>query len=107
MGDDIWKSLYEFPVYEAPWELGDGEMIREVLRMIGAEGSDIHIRKISDPIKHQLTHRNIFARFVHVEVRGREFNAEEKWEKVAFGELGKYPLPRLIDRYFLSLQLNK
>lgn len=105
-GDDIWKSLYEFPMYESAREMSEGEMLRELISLPELEALDAvdySIYKISDQIKHVLTHRNIFARFVHVVVQKGVLDMPEDWVKVSVNDMGKYPLPRLIDRYIKSL----
>ncbi len=57
------------------------------------------IHHISEPVKHQLTHQLITARFVHVEITEKGFRAPVGWERVPPEKVGEYPLPRLIDRY--------
>jgi len=61
--------------------------------------STFSIQYISEPVKHQLSHQLITARFVHVRLHARAFTPPEDWEKVRPAEVGEYPLPRLIDRY--------
>lgn len=105
-GDDIWKSLFEFPMFESAKEMSDGELLRELISLPELEGLDgvaYSIHKISDQIKHVLTHRNIFARFVHVEVQKGVLDVPGDWVKVPIQDIDNYPLPRLIDRY-ISIQ---
>ena len=98
-GDDIWKSLYEYPMLEVEAEMDDDVLLERMLQFSGIEGRDLHLRKISGSIKHQLTHRTIFARFVHVDLNGAEFIGQKDWIKIKLGSIGDFPLPRLIDRY--------
>lgn len=98
-GDDIWKSLYEYPMLEVEAELDDDVLFERMLQFSGLEGFKLELRKISGSIRHQLTHRTIFAKFVHVEVNSKGFDAPGDWVKIREGDIGEYPLPRLIDRY--------
>ncbi len=98
-GKDIWKSLYEFPVLESPTLLTDEEIIPSLISFLNIKSDDVLIRSISDPVKHQLTHRTIIARFIHIELTSSEFKVPADWLKIPKETIGNYPLPRLIDRY--------
>ncbi len=98
-GDDIWKSLYEFPMFEAGIAMTEDALMDEVAQQLGMDGKNIHFQKISDSVKHQLTHRTIYARFIHVKLKTTNFNKQDDWIKIPVGEIDNYPLSRLIDRY--------
>lgn len=98
-GKDIWKSLYEFPMFESSSQLSDEEIVLSIIGLLGIKNDDIHFHSISDPIKHQLTHRTIMARFIHVEPSSSDFSCPADWMKIPKASIGDYPLPRLIDRY--------
>lgn len=68
--NDVWKSLYEFPLIEADRLLDVEELLGNQQFLELTQGiEDIHIRSLSHPVKHILTHRQIFARFITIEVR--------------------------------------
>ncbi len=98
-GEDIWKSLYEFPMLEVEAEMEDTVLLERILQFSGLEGKELHVKRISGSIKHQLTHRTIFARFVHVDIGSTNYDAPEEWLKIPETDIGDYPVPRLIDRY--------
>lgn len=89
---DIWKSLYHFPVVESDLPL-DHEGLEEPIIV------NAGIRKISDPIRHQLTHRTIIARFIHVEPLEWPRPLPGGWIKISLEQLDDFPVPRLINRY--------
>ena len=57
------------------------------------------IGKISDPIRHQLTHRTIHARFIHVETGTWPDPLPAGWIKISLEQVDDFPVPRLINRY--------
>jgi hypothetical protein len=59
----------------------------------------VTVRKISAPVKHQLTHRTIYARFIHLETGTWPVPLPKEWIPVSAGEVNDYPVPRLINRY--------
>ena len=64
---------------------------------ISLHGSDVHPSKISDPIKHMLSHQEIRAKFYQIrELHQYDFTGYEKVRKT---ELDHYPLPKLIGNY--------
>jgi A/G-specific adenine glycosylase len=68
--------------YHEPVAVVDGNVAREMIR-------------------HQLTHRTIFARFVHVDIGSIDFEAPGDCVKILETNIGDYPVPRLIDRYLM------
>jgi A/G-specific adenine glycosylase len=118
---DIWKSLYQFPVLETDSPLSAGEIPARLQPVLqdGRSPADQSVREpaalygilpgsrilhISAPVKHLLSHRTLHASFIHVRVdRLPELPpgpvAPPGNFAVPLGELHKYPVPRLIDRY--------
>lgn len=109
-GNDIWKSLFEFPMVETGRELEAKEVVKKAVEMVavkvkmeakhndGVNQESIRVTKVSQLVKHVLSHRYIFARFVHMELPA-ELKVHGAWLKVKSEDLEHYPLPRLIDRY--------
>ncbi|MCK5136510.1 MAG: A/G-specific adenine glycosylase [Bacteroidales bacterium] len=97
--DDIWPSLYQFPVVESAESIGAEEIIGRLNGALlpGAAGVTIH--RISDPIKHQLTHRTIHARFIHVDLGLWPRPLPSGWIKISMDRLDDFPVARLINRY--------
>ncbi|MEN8158238.1 MAG: A/G-specific adenine glycosylase [Bacteroidota bacterium] len=127
-GNDIWKGLYQFPMLETNGPKDDleitGGMLQQLFepslissgpanarsraagnRACGLSGANppaefrITMERISPLIRHQLTHRTIQARFIHLKLSHLPSPMPDGWIAVPFAELDNYPLPRLIDRY--------
>ena len=98
---DIWRSLYQFPAIESGVPLSEEEVLGTRLNGIlkGVPMQEVTVRKISGPIRHQLTHRTIYARFIHVETGAWPEPLPREWIRVSVGEVGDFPVPRLINRY--------
>ncbi len=103
-GKDIWRGLYQFPLLETEKELSEDQLQTEVSRYI-AENFHIPISNFhsSDPLRHQLTHRTIHARFLYAELPDRPPVFPQKTRVIAMDEIKKIPVSRLIDRYLQSL----
>lgn len=99
--DDIWRSLYQFPVVESEVPLSEEELlgcrVRKMLK--GVPPSAITIRKVSGEIRHQLTHRTIHARFIHIDTGRWPRPLPEGWIPILIRNLDDFPVPRLINRY--------
>ena len=62
-------------------------------------GDQVTIVKVSDPIRHQLTHRTIHARFIHVNLPFWPHQLPAGWIKIKLDRLDDFAVPRLINRY--------
>jgi A/G-specific adenine glycosylase len=112
---DIWGGLYQSPLEESKSELEESEIIRNVGTRIFnqiAEDSPVYARNapdqgnrqytiehISAAVRHQLTHRNLLARFIHVSIGKWPDPLPDGWVKISFDQMGDFPVPRLINRY--------
>lgn len=124
--EGIWKSLYQFPMVEsnapftakskAPYtdKANSASFEKEIIEPmlvqllqgtgLTADGGSLRpdrvtIRKISDPVRHQLTHRTIHARFIHVHPASWPQQLPAGWIKISLDRLNDFPVPRLINRY--------
>ena len=103
-GDDVWKGLYEFPLIETERQISLDELMtdRQFGRMFGDAG-EVEVQAISPLMKHVLSHRRIFARFVTVHVRqAGTFLASLL--RVPLGEVDRYAVSRLTDMFLESLE---
>jgi len=105
-GNDIWKQLYEFPLIEGDDLVRIQDMEEKIGQYTGAGGRGFELTFLSKPVVHQLTHRTIIARFVHLRIVKEGYVPRKNWKKVRFGEICDHPFPRLIDRY-LELPLDQ
>ena len=95
--NDIWKDLYEFILLEKdePQEM----KVLQNLSSWGFTSSKIskEVMEVSEEIIHQLTHRKIICRLVHIKIEKPIKLEGYTWKtKIAIRQL---PFPRLITRY--------
>ena len=99
---DIWRSLYQFPVLESKTPVPEEELVST---HIPAELASRLLRvNLSGPIVHQLSHRTLHARFIHVEVSSLPSPLPRGWMPITLQNLDTYPVPRLISRYLESVK---
>ena len=103
-GDDVWKGLYEFPLIETERQISLDELMtdRQFGRMFGDAG-EVEVQAISPLMKHVLSHRRIFARFVTVHVRQASAYLASLL-RVPLGEVDRYAVSRLTDMFLESLE---
>jgi A/G-specific adenine glycosylase len=101
--DDIWKNLYDFPLIESKTKLSLRKIKQR--KWCGINLINIPVKFMGTEYKHILSHQVIQARFIRLELGNSD------WEKllksvpneatvfVEIGELKKYPIPRLIDKF--------
>ncbi len=107
-GKDIWTGLYELPMIECEGARTDEQIVQEMLPRVLQESDPPYKRrpmgigKLSEPVKHQLSHQTIHARFLQVEVDQLPHPLPENWQWVDLEQLDSYAMPRLIHRYLES-----
>ncbi|MEN6363214.1 MAG: A/G-specific adenine glycosylase [Bacteroidales bacterium] len=93
---DIWQQLWEFPLIESDRE----ERIETLLKRKDVSAWTDGHGTIGTPVnlKHILTHRVIFAKFipVHIENMG---NIPVFWKKIKINELNHYAVSRLMELF--------
>lgn len=105
-GKGIWQGLYEFPVIETDTTLLPDEVIKSNDWNKMFQGYKIHIVRISEPYKHQLTHRTIIASFFEIDISGSQLLKSPGMLAIDEDEIFDLPVPRLID-LFLNRQYNR
>lgn len=88
----IWKGLYEFPCFE-----GDEQPPDFFAEGLTHSGNALLKSRIE--LKHQLTHRTIFARFWHFCLPESIIVHPNDCMKIKLEELNKLPVHRLMHRY--------
>jgi A/G-specific adenine glycosylase len=101
-GKDIWAGLYELPMIECEGPRSEEQIVREMLPRILHEMLPLGIGKLSDAVRHQLSHQTIHARFLQVEMDRLPHPLPRNWQLVDLEQVDSYPLPRLIHRYLES-----
>lgn len=95
----IWKSLYQFPAVESDASKAEDTLLKEELEKLLPGCGPFTIRKVSGTIRHQLSHRTLQARFIHVRPDSFPHPLPERWLVVPADRLNDFPVPRLINRY--------
>lgn len=89
---DIWRGLYDFPMVETGQEIS----LKEMKKLV-----DFPVHNTSKPVKHNLSHQVILARFWESDKRAV---IKQELNKGAFyineNQLDRYAFPRLIGLYF-------
>lgn len=100
--NDIWHSLYEFPLIETNVQLSVEEIIQTPAWQELLGDSEVRIISVSDPVKHLLTHLTIYATFIIIEVDRAGYGLLTDYTKILIGDLGNCPVPRPIDAYLAA-----
>lgn len=100
-GNDIWKNMYDFPCIESG-EASDPKDILDSCVKSGLLGEfPFVVKHVSAEYIHQLSHRRLLARFIHIEVKGEPMLLDNL-VTVRKDLIAELPLPRLIDRYIAN-----
>ncbi len=108
---DIWAGLFELPMFESSGPLKDEEILQRIPHLILQESDhvygprDVGIGELSAPVRHQLSHQTINARFLQVETAHLPHPLPEKWQQVPLDQLDDFAMPRLIHRYLESVKI--
>ena len=98
---DIWAKLFEFPLIEYS-EAPDPELvladIGQFLKM------DFSVVQKSIPIKHLLSHQNLFVRFWQLELEDPPCN--DGFIKVEMHELEQFAFPKVVDNYLKEVTIG-
>lgn len=96
---DIWENLYEFPLIETSSEASTESLLMEP-EFKAWFGDGATVRTSGNIFKHQLSHQSILARFYMIDVNKSKLKIHPDWEKVSLEKLDKYPISRLMERFF-------
>lgn len=98
--NDIWHNLYDFPCIESEKPLTVEEVIASAAFAQHIEGKPFTLSNVSPVYTHKLTHRTILAQFIEIKLEKELLHIETKGLTLTReSEMGKYPIPRLIDLY--------
>jgi A/G-specific adenine glycosylase len=99
IGNDIWKNLFDFPLIETEKAVSQKKLILLKEWNDLFSGKKVVLLKESKTYRHILTHQIIVAKFYHLEI---STGSSLLFLKVAFQDVGKYPVPRLVEKYLLE-----
>ncbi len=110
-GKDIWQNLYDFPLIETDSLVEEqGFILKHELWQRWMGRSTVNIQRVSVPIKQDLTHQRIVARFWEMELsEAGPTEMEPEWLAVIREKLEDYAFPKVIATYLrqklLTLEL--
>ncbi|HWK55998.1 MAG TPA: A/G-specific adenine glycosylase [Parapedobacter sp.] len=99
---DIWESLYELPLIETPRHM-DLHELAAYEAVVAHFGSDPDLRLLGSPVKHVLSHQNLFAQFIAVEPPVGFNSKKMGWDYVFIKDLGTLAKPKLIYSFLKGL----
>jgi len=100
---DVWQNLYEFPLIESDQLVEITDLIESEEYKFFFEGINrVEIIKKSNPMKHILTHRVIFAQFITVTVSELN-NKLQKLVQIPLDEIDRFAVSRLMELFLESL----
>lgn len=101
--NDIWKGLYELPLIETNEKIDLLQLQEEDSFKFLFENIQIKsIQPVNIEFKHILSHQKIYARFYQIRVTNNSV-LSHKFVEIQDTELSKFPISRLVDKYFSSI----
>ncbi len=100
---DVWQNLYEFPLIETEQLLTLEELILTPgFIEIFDNTVEVDILKESGLMKHVLSHRIIFARFITLRVKSKN-DALVNFIEVPLSEIDRFPVSRLMEIFLETM----
>ena len=104
-GNDIWKNLYDFPCVESDQPLSTENVIASPDFKAILPDTGFQISRVTPPFTHKLTHQTLIATFIEIKISEKLPPIQKNnILLVRENELGKYPVPKLIDNYLTIKQ---
>jgi A/G-specific adenine glycosylase len=100
--NDIWKGLYEFPLFESEKELSEDEILSNLFLRDILDGCTWTLNTISSQYKHQLTHQLIIAQFITVTITKGKPHLYNSMLSIPEADMDIYPVARLIERFLYA-----
>ena len=105
VASDVWQNLFEFPLIESDHLLSSTELTdTDFFKSIMLDSHEVNIYKISNPMKHVLSHRVIFAQFISITVSNHNESLKQ-FIQVPLKEIDHFAVSRLME-IFLENDLN-
>ncbi|MDD4990737.1 MAG: A/G-specific adenine glycosylase [Paludibacter sp.] len=101
---DVWQNLYEFPLIETDHLLNSSELIvNEDFKSLFNDIEEVNILKTTNPMKHILSHRVIFAQFISLKI-SNESEVLNRFIKTPISELDQFAVSRLMELFLEQIQ---
>lgn len=102
-GRDIWQHLFEFPLIETSRPMSPGRLMEQPSWKQLSAHPRIEPARVSGVIRHILTHQVIHAKFYHLDNLPEDRALNPSFREVPLSEIGKIPVPKLIENYLKIL----
>lgn len=103
--NDIWKNLYQLPLFESDRNLSETEILANINELFSNE-CNIIVKSVSTTKKHVLSHQVIYARCIQIKIdnpqciRGHFVQVNQK-------DISTFAVPRLVEQFITELNLNE
>ena len=98
-GKDVWQNLFEFPLIESDRLFSASELVDdEAFKFLFHNIAEVEILKISNPMKHVLSHRVIYAQFFSITI-SEENEAVKQFSKTPLTEIDHFAVSRLMELF--------
>lgn len=97
--NDIWNSLYQFPLIESDRKLDIDEITGSDKWIQIFKGMTPNIKRISNTYTHLLTHQKIYAQFIEIEIPSTNNFILDNYILMQESKIQDLAVPRLIEKY--------
>lgn len=101
IGNDIWRNLYQFPLFESDKLLSEKEILGKS-NIPFFNNCTINVKNISNQKKHILSHQIIFARVINIEIEYQEC-LSNNFIQVNKKDISKFAVPKLLEDFINEL----
>ena len=100
---DVWQNLYEFPLIETDQLLSSSELIEnDYFKSLFDDVTETSILKTSNPMKHVLSHRVIYAQFISIRVSNLS-KLLNQFNQIKINDLDDFAVSRLMELFLEKL----
>jgi A/G-specific adenine glycosylase len=100
VANDVWQNLFEFPLIETDHLLTTNELTNnEFFRSMMVDIDEVDIYKITNPMKHILSHRVIFAQLISITISNQNESINQ-FIRVPLKEIDRFAVSRLMELFF-------
>jgi len=103
--NDIWRNLYQFPLFESGKNLSEIEILSDNNLPFPSK-CNLNVKSVSAQKKHILSHQVIFARLIHVEIKNANCLGEH-FIQVNQKDISTFAVPKLVEQFIKELDLNE
>jgi len=104
--NDIWKNMYQFPLIEKNQSISLDQLVKseEWLHLFG--NSELVIQSVQENKVHKLTHQNIYASFIHLNLSDTN-ELKNKYKFINWNDWADYPIPKPIENHLSQFFAKK